>query len=60
MVGARGEASEATGENGDELDNSATSCFTVTNLPAGANIYVGATEQVMTAPFNLESLGICQ
>jgi hypothetical protein len=37
-----------------------TTCFNPTTLPAGAQVYVGPGQQVVSGSFELGSLGTCQ
>lgn len=50
-----------SGQDGFQLDVPAGSqtCLDVATLPAGRQVHVGADRQVMSGPFNLETLGPC-
>lgn len=50
-----------TGQDGFSVDVPlGASCFDPTSLPAGAGLFVGRDQLVMTGSFNLEDLGVCQ
>lgn len=51
-----------TGTDGFDitLPAATSTCFTSTTLPTGADVFVGESKLLQSAPFNLEDLGICQ